>query len=307
VPRHGLRQIKVCHTRRWQIALMLSALETLGMRHVTANEMIDFEVHLGPLPKHSRQNGAKIDVRNVSFWYGDKQALKDVSLTLYRHEVTALIGPSGCGKTTLLRCLNRSNDIIPGARLEGQILLDGEDVNDPDIDPPLLRRRFGWVAQRPNPFPRSVYSNVAYGPTVHGLVSTRQETDGLVETCLRKTGLWDEVKDRLGEAATDLSGGQQQRLCVARAIATNPEVILMDEPASALDPTATAILENLIDDLRAHYTVVIITHNMQQAARVSQRVAYFHLGRLIEAGDAQEVFVNPKQRLTQDYVTGRFG
>jgi phosphate transport system ATP-binding protein len=279
----------------------------VGMGHVPANEMIDFAVHLGPLPKHSRQNGVKIDVHNVNFWYDEKQALKDVSLTLYRNEVTALIGPSGCGKTTLLRCLNRSNDIIPGARQEGKILLDGEDINDPAIDPPLLRRRFGWVAQRPNPFPWSVYSNVAYGPTIHGLVATRQETDALVETCLKKVGLWDEVKDRLREPGTDLSGGQQQRLCVARAIATSPEVILMDEPASALDPTATAILENLIDDLRAHYTVVIITHNMQQAARVSQRVAYFHLGRLIEAGDAQEIFVNPKQPLTQDYVTGRFG
>jgi phosphate transport system ATP-binding protein len=248
-----------------------------------------------------------IETVDLSLWYGSFQALKKVSVNIKQGLITGLIGPSGCGKTTLLRCLNRSNDVIPGARMEGQILLDGADINDPEIDPPLLRRRFGWVAQRPNPFPWSIYSNVAYGPKIHGLVATREETDALVESCLRRAGLWNEVKDRLWEPGTDLSGGQQQRLCLARAIATNPEVILMDEPASALDPTATAKLENLIDELRESYTVIIITHNMQLAARISQRVAFFHMGRLIEVGDAEELFVNPKQDLTKDYVTGRFG
>lgn len=277
------------------------------MQNVSASNIVDFAVHLGTVPNHSPNHGAKIQVRNLSFWYGHKQALKNIDLTIYQNEVTALIGPSGCGKTTLLRCLNRSNDIIPGIRQEGEILLDGADINDPAIDPPLLRRRFGWVAQKPNPFPWSVYDNVAYGLKIHGLAATRRERNAVVESCLRRVGLWEEVKDRLSEPGTDLSGGQQQRLCVARAIATSPEVILMDEPASALDPVATAKLEDLIDELRQHYTVVIITHNMQQAARVSQRVAFFHLGRLRETGDAEQMFVNPKDHLMQDYVTGRFG
>ncbi len=225
-------------------------------------------VHFGSRPNHSTTNLAKIEIEGVNFWYGAKQALKDINLSIYEHEVTAFIGPSGCGKTTLLRCLNRSNDLIPGARLEGQIRLNGQDINDPEIDPPLLRRRFGWVAQKPNPFPWSVFHNVAYGPKIHGKANSRQELAAIVEQSLRKVGLWDEVKDRLHESANDLSGGQQQRLCVARAIATRPEVILMDEPASALDPIATAILEELIDELRHSYTVVIITHNMQEAARV---------------------------------------
>lgn len=266
-----------------------------------------FDLKFGSRPRHSHDNMTKLAIENVSFWYGEKQALKNVNLEVFKHEVTAFIGPSGCGKTTLLRCLNRSNDIVPGIRMEGRILLDGHDINDPEIDPPLLRRRFGWVAQRPNPFPWSIYSNVVYGPKIHGLVATRAERDEVVETCLRRVGLWDEVKDRLGEPGTDLSGGQQQRLCVARAIATRPEVILMDEPASALDPTATAKLEDLIDELRDEYTVVIITHNMQQAARVSQRVAFFHLGRLVEQGDTEAIFVSPADELTQRYITGRFG
>lgn len=269
--------------------------------------LVDFEVQLGERPNHDHANRVKLDIQHVSFWYGEKQALYDVSLKIYEREVTAFIGPSGCGKTTLLRCLNRSNDLVPGARLEGRILLNGEDIYAPDVDPPMLRRRFGWVAQRPNPFPWSVYTNVAYGPRLHGLVSSHEETDMVVEDSLRRAGLWDEVKDRLDEPGTDLSGGQQQRLCVARAIATNPEVILMDEPASALDPHATAMLENLIDQLAATFTVVIITHNMQQAARVSQRVAFFHLGQLIEHGNAKDVFVSPKEELTRDYVTGRMG
>jgi phosphate transport system ATP-binding protein len=266
-----------------------------------------FDVHLGAIPSHKTEHRTKIKVENVDFWYGVKHALKNVSLDIYEKEVTAFIGPSGCGKTTLLRCFNRSNDLIPGVRLEGRILLDSEDINAPGIDPPLLRRRFGWVAQRPNPFPWSVYTNVAYGPRIHGLVAGRAECDALVESCLRRAGLWDEVKDRLDESGTDLSGGQQQRLCVARAIAIQPEVILMDEPASALDPVATAHLEELIDELRESFTIVIITHNMQQAARVSQRVAYFHMGSLIEIGDAQDIFVSPKEQKTLDYVSGRFG
>jgi phosphate transport system ATP-binding protein len=269
--------------------------------------LIDFEVHLGKRPNHDHANGVKLDIQDVSFWYGEKRALKNISLKLYEHEVTAFVGPSGCGKTTLLRCLNRSNEVIPGTRLEGRILLDHEDINAPDIDPPLLRRRFGWVAQKPDPFPWSVYDNVAYGPKIHGLVSSRAETDALVRDRLERAGLWEELKDRLRESGTDLSGGQQQRLCIARAIAANPEVILMDEPASALDPIATAKLEDLIDHLRERFTIVIITHNMQQAARVAQRVAFFHLGCLIEVGDAAEFFVRPRERLTQDYVTGRMG
>lgn len=277
------------------------------MLHVDRSDLIDFKIHLGKAPHHDVRNGVKIDVRNVNFWYAEKHALKDVSLKIHHREVTAFIGPSGCGKTTLLRCLNRSHDLVPGTRLTGVILLDGEDINDPLLDPPLVRRRFGWVAQKPNPFPFSVYANVAYGPRIHGMVNGKAQTDALVEDCLRRAGLWDEVKDRLWESGLDLSGGQQQRLCVARAIAYDPEVILMDEPASALDPIATAKLEQLIDKLREHYTIVIITHSMQQAARVSQRVAVFHLGRLVEEGDAAEIFVTPQHEITQAYITGRFG
>lgn len=256
---------------------------------------------------HKSGARAKMAIRRLNFWYGETQALRDIDLDIYEHEITAFIGPSGCGKTTLLRCLNRMNDVIPNIRVEGEILLDGEDVYAPGADPVILRQRFGWVAQKPNPFPRSVYDNVAYGVRIRGLTSTREELDALVKQSLEQAGLWDEVKDRLREPGTDLSGGQQQRLCLARAIATTPEVILMDEPASALDPLATARLEELIEELRKDYTVVIITHNLQQAARVSQRAAFFHLGRLIEVGDTEEMFMRPSNQMTQDYITGRFG
>ena len=272
-----------------------------------APDFADFSIHLGPRPNHGTANQTKLSIRNVSFWYGAKQALTDINLEIPDREVTAFIGPSGCGETTMLRCLNRSNDVIPGARMTGSILLDGGDINAPDIDPPLLRRRFGWVAQKPNPFPWSVADNVTYGPRIHGLISSRKEADEIVYRSLERVGLWDEVKDRLTESGMDLSGGQQQRLCVARAIATNPEVLLMDEPASALDPIATAKLEDLIDELRHDYAIVIITHNMQQAARVSQRVAVFHLGLLVEQGDAEEVFIAPRHEISRAYITGRFG
>lgn len=272
-----------------------------------ANDLVDFTITLGHRPRHDTRNEPKIGVENVDFWYGDKHVLKGVNLALHAREVTAFIGPSGCGKTTLLRCINRTNEIIPGARMTGRITLDGEDIYAADLDPPLVRKRFGWVAQRPNPFPWSVYTNVAYGPRIHGLVKTRAETDALVEDCLRRAALWDEVKDRLSEIGTDLSGGQQQRLCIARAIATDPDVILMDEPASSLDPIATAKIEELIDELRERYAIVIITHNMQQAARVAQRVAVFHLGKLVEEGDAETVFLRPRHDVSKAYIMGRMG
>jgi phosphate transport system ATP-binding protein len=271
-----------------------------------ANPLVDERFRFGDA-NHSVGARTKIAIRRLNFWYGGTQALIDIDLNIYEHEITALIGPSGCGKTTLLRCLNRMNDIVPEARVEGEVLLDGEDVYAPGTDPVVLRQRFGWVAQKPNPFPWSVYENVAYGVRIHGLTNTRQELDELVKLSLERAGLWDEVSDRLREPGTDLSGGQQQRLCLARAIATSPEVILMDEPASALDPLATAKLEELIEDLRKDYTVVIITHNLQQAARVSQRAAFFHLGRLIEVNDTEEMFMRPANQMTQDYITGRFG
>ncbi len=274
---------------------------------VVEKSLVDYDLHVGADPHHHRSHRLKISVENVDFWYGEKHALDGVNLEIFDREVTAFIGPSGCGKTTLLRCLNRTNDIIPNARITGRILVDGQDIYAPDLDPPVLRRRFGWVAQKPNPFPWSVYRNVAYGAQLHGLTSSRTETDELVQRCLESAGLWDEVKDRLGDAGTALSGGQQQRLCVARALANNPDVILMDEPASALDPHATAHLEALIDQLRQRYCIVIITHNMQQAARISQRTAYFHLGRLVEVGDTDQIFLNPQEELCSNYITGRFG
>jgi phosphate transport system ATP-binding protein len=278
-----------------------------GKERMEARTLVDFEVHLGGEPRHNTGNGVKMEVRDLNFWYGEKQALRDINLRIHEKEVTALIGPSGCGKTTLLRCLNRSNDIIPGARLEGLVTLDGQDIHAPDVDPPRIRRRIGWIAQKPNPFPFSIFYNVAYGPRLHNLIYGRKETRELVERMLRMAALWDEVKDRLNEPGTDLSGGQQQRLCIARALSTSPEVLLMDEPASALDPHATAELENLIDQLRKSVSIVIITHNMQQAARVAQRVAFFHLGRLIEQGDAEQIFIRPRNEMTQAYITGRFG
>ena len=250
---------------------------------------------------------AKMSARNVNLWYGEKQALYGVSLEVPERQVTALIGPSGCGKSTFLRCLNRMNDVIDICRVEGQITLDGEDLYDPRLDVVHLRARVGMVFQKPNPFPKSIYENVAYGPRIHGLARSKGELDEIVETSLRGAGLWKEVQDRLDQPGTSLSGGQQQRLCIARAIAVSPEVILMDEPCSALDPIATARIEELIDELRREFTIVIVTHNMQQAARVSQRTAFFHLGKLIEWSDTEQIFTNPKQTMTQDYITGRFG
>jgi phosphate transport system ATP-binding protein len=245
--------------------------------------------------------------RNVQVYYGEKHAIRDVSIDIAREQVLAMIGPSGCGKSTFLRCLNRMNDTIPIARVEGSILLDGKDIHDKKQDVVQLRARVGMVFQKPNPFPKSIYENVAYGPRIHGLAADRVELDEVVHASLVRAGLWDEVKDRLSHPGTSLSGGQQQRLCIARTIAVNPEVILMDEPCSALDPIATARIEDLIDELRKSYAIVIVTHSMQQAARVSQRTAYFHLGDLIEVGETDRVFTNPRHRLTEDYITGRFG
>jgi phosphate transport system ATP-binding protein len=248
-----------------------------------------------------------VSARNVDVYYGEKHAIKDVSLDIGRNAVIALIGPSGCGKSTFLRCINRMNDTIDSARIEGTITLDGRDIYDRSQDVVQLRARVGMVFQKPNPFPKSIYENIAYGPRIHGLAANRADLDEVVQTSLQKAGLWDEVKDRLEHSGTSLSGGQQQRLCIARAIAVDPEVILMDEPCSALDPIATARIEDLIDELRQNYTIVIVTHNMQQAARVSQRTAYFHLGDLIEVGATDQIFTNPSHRLTEDYITGRFG
>ncbi|MFZ0788062.1 MAG: phosphate ABC transporter ATP-binding protein PstB [Chromatiaceae bacterium] len=245
--------------------------------------------------------------REVNVWYGDKHAIKDVSLDIGKYEVVSMIGPSGCGKSTFLRCLNRMNDTIDGCRVTGSIRLDGDEIYARGQDPVPLRAQVGMVFQKPNPFPKSIYENVAYGPRIHGLTNSKAELDALVETSLRKAGLWNEVKDRLDQPGTGLSGGQQQRLCIARTIAVSPEVILMDEPCSALDPIATAIIEELIDELRENYSIAIVTHSMQQAARVSQRTAYFHLGDLIEVGETNEIFTNPRHRLTEDYITGRFG
>jgi phosphate transport system ATP-binding protein len=249
----------------------------------------------------------KMTARDVSVFYGPKQALHGVSIDVSTEHVTAFIGPSGCGKSTFLRCLNRMNDTVESARVSGEIKLEGEDIYSPAMDVVQLRARVGMVFQKPNPFPKSIYENVAYGPRIHGLASARPELDAIVEQSLKRAGLWDEVKDRLTDSGTALSGGQQQRLCIARAIAVNPEVILMDEPASALDPIATAKIEELIDELRGRYAIVIVTHNMQQAARVSQRTAFFHLGHLVEYGATREIFTNPREARTKDYITGRYG
>lgn len=249
----------------------------------------------------------RMTCRNVFVYYGDTKAINDVSIDVGRNEVLAMIGPSGCGKSTFLRCLNRMNDTVSSCRVEGDIRLDDNDVYSPNVDVVPLRASVGMVFQKPNPFPKSIFDNVAYGPKIHGLVSHKSELSGIVETSLTKAGLWNEVKDRLHEPGTGLSGGQQQRLCIARAIAVSPEVILMDEPCSALDPIATAKIEELIAELRQQFSIVIVTHAMQQAARVSQRTAYFHLGDLIEVGPTDRIFTNPKHRLTEDYITGRFG
>jgi len=245
--------------------------------------------------------------RDVDVFYGEKHAIKKVGIDIGKNQVLAMIGPSGCGKSTFLRCLNRMNDTIPNARVVGSILLDGKDIHDKKQDVVQLRARVGMVFQKPNPFPKSIYENVAYGPRIHGLAGDRVELDEIVHSSLQRAGLWEEVKDRLQHPGTSLSGGQQQRLCIARTIAVNPEVILMDEPCSALDPIATARIEDLMEELRQSYAIVIVTHSMQQAARVSQRTAYFHLGDLIEVGETDRIFTNPRHRLTEDYITGRFG
>ena len=253
------------------------------------------------------QNEMKITARGVQVFYGEKQALINVDVDILDHTVTSFIGPSGCGKSTFLRCLNRMNDTVASARVEGEILLDGENIYDKRVDPVQLRAKVGMVFQKPNPFPKSIYDNVAYGPKIHGLTRNKAELDQIVEESLRKAALWNEVKDRLHEAGTGLSGGQQQRLCIARAVATAPEVLLMDEPCSALDPIATAQVEELIDELRASFSVVIVTHSMQQAARVSQKTAFFHLGSLVEYGDTNHIFTNPTDPRTESYITGRIG
>ncbi len=249
----------------------------------------------------------KMSARGVNVFYGEKCAIDNVSIDIDAGVVTAFIGPSGCGKSTFLRTLNRMNDTIAGCRVTGEIRLDGEDIYDSDMDVVQLRARVGMVFQKPNPFPKSIYENVAYGPRIHGLAGNRADMDAIVEKSLRRAGLWDEVKDRLADAGTALSGGQQQRLCIARAIAVSPEVILMDEPCSALDPIATARIEELIDELRQRYAIVIVTHSMQQAARVSQRTAFFHLGAMVEYGDTSDIFTAPREERTKDYITGRYG
>ncbi|MGB0919728.1 MAG: phosphate ABC transporter ATP-binding protein PstB [Alphaproteobacteria bacterium] len=269
---------------------------------------MDTQVGLSEAEKTVTQtDGLKISARNVDVFYADAQALNGVDLDIPARAVTSLIGPSGCGKSTFLRCLNRMNDTIDICRVEGSILLDGEDIYANDLDVVQLRARVGMVFQKPNPFPKSIFDNIAYGPRIHGLATSKSELDEIVMRSLQRAGLWNEVKDRLDEAGTGLSGGQQQRLCIARAIAVDPEVILMDEPCSALDPIATARIEELIDELRANYTIVIVTHSMQQAARVSQKTAFFHLGDLVEHGNTDKIFTDPSNQRTRDYITGRFG
>lgn len=249
----------------------------------------------------------KVVARNVNVYYGEKHALKEVSVDIPDRAVMSFIGPSGCGKSTFLRCINRMNDTISICRVTGNINIDERDIYDPELDVVQLRARVGMVFQKPNPFPKSIYENVAYGPRIHGFANTKSEMDAIVEDSLIKAGLWGEVKDRLNDSGTGLSGGQQQRLCIARAIAASPDVVLMDEPCSALDPIATARIEELIDELRSNFCIIIVTHSMQQAARVSQRTAFFHLGTLVEEGDTKQIFTNPVDQRTQDYITGRFG
>ena len=249
----------------------------------------------------------KISTRNLNVHYGVKQALFDINLDLFEKKVTALIGPSGCGKSTFIRCLNRMNDVIDICKVEGSIKVDGEEINGKEIDVNVVRERIGMVFQKPNPFPKSIYDNIAYGPRIHGLADNQDDLDRIVENSLKKAALWEEVKDRLNQPGTGLSGGQQQRLCIARAISINPEVILMDEPCSALDPIATAKIEELIDELKKSYTIVIVTHSMSQAARVSQNTGFFHLGKLLEFNLTEKIFKNPDNKMTQDYITGRFG
>jgi phosphate transport system ATP-binding protein len=273
----------------------------------SSNESLQTPVESGKTVGNIAVDDPIFSCRDVDVYYGEKQAIKKLGIDVAKKQVLAMIGPSGCGKSTFLRCLNRMNDTIVGARVEGSILLDGKDIHDKKQDVVQLRARVGMVFQKPNPFPKSIYENVAYGPRIHGLAGDRVELDEIVHGSLQRAGLWEEVKDRLQQPGTSLSGGQQQRLCIARTIAVNPEVILMDEPCSALDPIATARIEDLMEELRESYAIVIVTHSMQQAARVSQRTAYFHLGDLIEVGETDRIFTNPRHKLTEDYITGRFG
>ena len=296
---------------------MPSASNTLNTQNFDVNNVMENELKMPDTQQEQKDSyktvgknlldNPKLSTRNMNVFYGDKQAIFDASLDIGSNEVVALIGPSGCGKSTFLRSFNRMNDTIPSCRITGKLTLDGEDIYDKKMDPVLLRARVGMVFQKPNPFPKSIYDNVAYGPRIHGLAKTNADLDEIVITSLEKAGLFNEVKDRLNEPGTGLSGGQQQRLCIARTIAVSPEVILMDEPASALDPIATAIIEELIDELRENFTIAIVTHSMQQAARVSQRTAYFHLGKLIEVGSTSQIFTNPSCELTENYITGKFG
>ncbi len=291
-----------------------TALQENPMTESTTVEKAKKDPATGKISRDHRRTVGDVTVENprmtcrsVNVYYGEKQAIRDVNLDIARNEVIAMIGPSGCGKSTFLRCLNRMNDTIDICRVTGEIQLDGQDIYDRSVDVVPLRARVGMVFQKPNPFPKSIYQNVAYGPRIHGLAASKSELDDIVETSLRKAGLWEEVNDRLDQPGTGLSGGQQQRLCIARTIAVSPEIILMDEPCSALDPIATATIEDLIDELRQQYSIAIVTHSMQQASRVSQRTAYFHLGDLIEVGPTSQIFTNPRHQLTEDYITGRFG
>lgn len=272
-------------------------------------ELMTDNINLKNVQQANENDSMKIaiDCEDVNVFYGDSHAIKNVSLQIKQNQVTALIGPSGCGKSTFLRCLNRMNDVIESCRIEGKILIEGQDIYDPNLDVVQLREKVGMVFQKPNPFPKSIYDNVAYGPRIHGIARSKVELDEIVENSLKKAGLFKEVKDRLTQSGTGLSGGQQQRLCIARAIAVNPEIILMDEPCSALDPIATAKIEDLILELKANYSIVIVTHSMQQAARVSDRTAFFHLGDLIEVDETETIFQNPSNKMTLDYITGRFG
>jgi len=281
-------------------------MATEGADAMTASDLEQESAFEGTVGDYTVAD-ARMECRGVDVHYGEKHAIRNVSLDIGKREVVSMIGPSGCGKSTFLRCLNRMNDEIPGCRVTGTIKLDGVEIYDKRQDVVPLRAQVGIVFQKPNPFPKSIYENVAYGPRIHGLTNNKAELDELVEANLRKAGLWDEVKDRLDQPGTGLSGGQQQRLCIARTISVSPEVILMDEPCSALDPIATARIEELIDELRENFSIAIVTHSMQQAARVSQRTAYFHLGDLIEVGETDQIFTNPSHKLTEDYITGRFG
>jgi len=279
---------------------------TEGAGIITASDLEQERTFRDTVGDYTVKN-ARMECRNIDVYYGEKRAIRNVSLDIGKREVVSMIGPSGCGKSTFLRCLNRMNDEIPGCRVTGTIKLDGVEIYDEELDGVSLRAQVGMVFQKPNPFPKSIYENVAYGPRIHGITNNQAELDGLVEASLRKAGLWNEVKDRLNHPGIGLSGGQQQRLCIARTIAVSPEVILMDEPCSALDPIATAKIEELIDELRENFSIAIVTHSMQQAARVSQRTAYFHLGNLVEVGETDRIFKNPSHALTEDYITGRFG